>query len=498
MQPLNNDTVIKFEPTKLQKALGKLDGKIEEAEQEIKDSTLIGPIGKFWGADEEEDEEEGNKKKERMPLGTREHAIFVSALVTSFALSGYLGSKSGESTFAASLAAPSLEIVKKYFLNTDKTPLLRKSMVGLSTVAIAGSFYLSYQQNEQLPMRVLRAMPWAYPMFGILKATASPTISEMLKCKNITPMQKKISVALFQIILVVGLQIALIKANIHDPTLAAACGIFYKTNARALTNIGGDEASKIESRSVRILTGGTMALFAIAATAIGYAGNSLAWFDNFQGFMIGYLLITMTDIFVRTLKQSIRLKIIESKVHDLKKQKVNLINDVHDSKEPSWQHKTVEGVKKVGYGLINCVVPVSAAFVLGALNPDPNQAGNPGLIASLTQDATSLCKLPTKLIPIEAVFTAATSAVGLGVAGYTVKELPNITGINNGTALASIPDQVYSTMIALACIAASLGAYHIRREIRPPRVHEVVYNAELEQLTKEAKAEVSETTPLLT
>jgi hypothetical protein len=293
--------------------------------------------------------------------------------------------------------------------------------------------------------------------------------------------------AITQIILIVGLKIGLYKANINDPSLAAASGIFYKTNARALTNIGGEEASKIEHRTVRILTGGLTAFIVVAATATGYAGNSLNWFNSFEGLLVGYLLIALTDIFVRTIKQTIRIKIGEVKIVR-KQEKKNKLSDPVDE---SCQQRALEITKKVGYGLLNCVVPIGSAFGLGALNPDPNMVKNAGLIASLTQDATALCKLPTKLLPVQAVLIASGLAVGLGVTAYTIEEMHNLTQTNSTTNVTQ-PTPLfdwpcYSATIALACIAASFASYHARRLIRPLKIKDLTEKIALKAAKKEAK-----------
>jgi hypothetical protein len=166
--------------------------KISNIENALEDTTLIKlgsfRIAKYWGADEDEDEDEDEGNK-RLPLGTRQHAVFVGSLFTIATLSGYLGSKDGQSVFASSLAGPTLDIVKKYFPFTKDNQLLRCTIIALSTFALASSFALRYVPDEKkglLLYRVAAAIPWSYPAFGILKATiSSNNISEFLKSKKI-------------------------------------------------------------------------------------------------------------------------------------------------------------------------------------------------------------------------------------------------------------------------------------------------------------------------
>lgn len=473
------------------------------------DLPLVGEvkIAKYWEVeDEEEEEEDGNK---RAPLGPAQHAALISGVAGATLLSGYLGCKTGKSILGAGIAGAVTDLIKTYHAHTKERPWIRNTQRAIAAIGLASALYLQYgisdEKKAETLFRVLRALPWAYPAYGVFKAEMNEwnipekivKLSKFLKDENIVSTElTKAQASAISAALQIASSLPLSLANI-DQSLSAGAGIVFKSNIRKFMNLAAIQASGISDTLKRKVAGGGIAAASTAATVVGYVGNYLQWFSNIAGSLgSSLLLIGPSDAGVRTVKASIRLRVDEAKElkKAQKKQKYeNVLCSLTTAQEKTWVDKTVQKAKAIGQGLLFAIPTAGMALLIGQMNSNPNNMAtatptttptpaasnmaNSGLMAAILGDAAAFSKLGTKNYPVKAVMIASGLGVGLGVAAFTVNEV-----------VKCFEWPLMPATIALSSIASSYAIYHLKRLTRPPKLKDLQEDAELAAAKNAAKA----------
>lgn len=453
-------------------------------------------IAKYWEVEDDEEEvESGNK---RVPLAAKQHIAVASGVLGSAALSGYLGCKSGGSVLGAGIAGAATDLIKTYHAFTKDRPIIRNFDRALALVGLVASIYLQYgiseEKKAETVFRVLKALPLAYPAYGVLKAEMSEwdipgkivALSKILQEKNILSFElTKRQATLISAGLQIPPALALSLAKI-DQSLAAGAGIMFKTNIRQFMNLMAESAASIESPLKKAIAASAITCASTAATVAGYVGNSLSWFTNTLGACASSVLIVgPNDAAVRTVKSSIKLaqeKAKEAKKAMKKAKKAaklekldQVIANGAKLEEKTLSQKALQKTLSVAKGILYGLPAVGTAFFVGNMANDMNTQSNSGLIAALLGDAVSFSKLGTKELPVVAVLASTGVAIGLGVAAFTVNELIQT----------NFRWPMMSTTIALSSIASSYAIYHMKRLTRPDKIKDLQENAELAEMDAE-------------
>jgi len=458
-------------------------------------------IAKYWVVEDDEDEVESTKK--RAPLGAKQHAAVVAGVGASAILSGYLGSKSGGSVLGAGIAGAVTDLIKTYHAFTKDRAWIRNTDRAIALMGLGVSLYLRYglstEQQAQTLYRVLSALPWAFPGYGVLKAEMAEwdipkqivKISEQLKEKNyLSSKVSKNSATLISAALQIPPALALSILKI-DQSLSAGAGILFKTNLRKFMNLVAEVAADSKNPLTRKIAGGSLACAATAATVAGYVGNCLHWFTNTLGTVASSLLLVgPSDAGVRTIKSTIRLHQDKAKerkeaqeLQELDQELANLANDVEQNEERCLD-KLVAKTKAAFEGALFSLPAIIMSLLVGQMNSDMNNLANAGLMAALLSDAVALSKLGTKEFSLNAVMATSGLAVTLGLVAFTINEYVQL-----------FKWPMLSSTLALASIATSYMVYHTKRLTRPPKIKDLEKKAKLDdkkaqvdQLKKEKKA----------